>query len=375
MTRLKLSALAMVGILGTSFASAQWCDCCSECDGECSSCFSAYLDIYFLKNWNHPLFGENGEGRTYDIFSQNPSIAEISARWHRSAGGGVPFGINIDLYGGRNSDLDHFYDPAGSKYRAIKEGFISFGGGSWGVDVGKFNTWVSKESRTADHNTNYSRGLQYHYLKPVFGTGARAWFDFGSNMQLGVAGVLGWNESEDSNDDMSFGGWLRYKGEMFNAKASMYTGTEGSDDGNFGGFYGFNDPVDVNVFAFNFDFDLGERANLGFEATMMKVENFTDGTTGEANFNGYAGYFTYDWSETTTLGARFEQFEDEDGFFFNTGEKITSYTINVAWKTGDIGKVRFEYRNDSADSTLFSGSGGNEDSRTTWSVSYQVRVK
>jgi len=372
MTRLKLSALAMVGILGTSFSFAQ-CECCSDCNGECSSCFSAYLDMYFLKNWNHPIFGENGEGRTYDIFSQNPSIAEISARWHKNAGGGVPFGINIDLYGGRNSDIDHYYDPAGSKYKAVKQAYISFGGGDnrWGLDIGKFSTWMSKESRDADHNINYSRGLIYHYLQPVFHTGARLKFDINDNIELGLAGVVGWNETEESNEDLSFGGWLCYKGEKFNARAAMYTGTEGSDSGNFGGFMGYDIPVDVNAFAVNFDFKVGEKATLGFEFSSLDTDDGDfDGTQ-----SGMAGYLQYQWSEKTTLGFRFDQYEDEDGFWFNPGEKLTSYTINVDCMAGERGKVRFEYRNDSADSAIFNSDSSNEDSRTTWSVSYQVRIR
>jgi hypothetical protein len=327
--------------------------------------------MYFLKNWNHPLFGENGEGRTYDIFSQNPSIAEISARWHRRAGGGIPFGINFDLYGGRNSDLDHFYDPSGSKYKAVKQAYISFGGGenSWGLDVGKFSTWMSKESRDADHNINYSRSLQYHYMQPVYHTGARAWFNFG-NIQVGGASVLGWNETEDSNEDMSFGAWVGYKGSNFNAKATMFSGTEGSDSGDFGGFFGLDYLVDVEVFCANAEFNVGEKTKLGAEFTSMTIDDDGDYTS-----TGWAGYLQHNWSDKTTIGARFDQFEDEDGWFFNAGEKINSFTINVDCKAGDRGTVRFEYRSDSADSALFSGSSGNEDSRQTWSVSYQVRIR
>lgn len=360
MMQLRLLALSAVAVVASGAALAQ--------DELSNWKTSAYLDVSYTKNWNHPFTGFN-ELRVYDRYDDSLMLQDLTVGLSRARGNGFPFGVTLELWGGRNVNTDSELDPGGDRWENLKQGYLSFGSDRWSFDLGKFNTWMGYETRDAIDNINNSRSMSFGFLQPRYHTGGRLWFDLGNGLDAGVYAVQGWNETRDSNDELSFGAHLGLKRNKWNARVNVYSGTEGGDRPS--GFYGASSEVDVEAFEGMLWYNASDRFIFGIDATFLTADEA--GT--EYNLNGFALYGQYIWNDKWTLGARFEQVDDEDDFLFGTDEQVQGLTVNFDYNIHDNGKLRFEYRGDSADSDIFPSRSSFKDNQSTWSLSYQTRIK
>jgi len=193
--------------------------------------FGGHLDVYYMKNLNHPPTGMTNQFRKYDIFNRSPHLADFMIHARRKQGNGLPFGIHMDLAFGKNADINNAYEPAGSnRYKEFRQFYISFEpNDKWGIDIGKFEGMIGMEGSDSGSNMNYSQSFTRMFTQPDYHAGARAAFNLSDKLWVGVAGLNGWNEVEDSNDEMSFMGGFGYNGGKWNLTASGYFGTEGSN--------------------------------------------------------------------------------------------------------------------------------------------------
>lgn len=73
------------------------------------------------------------------------------------------------------------------------------------LDIGKFDSIYGVESAESQNNFNYTRGLVFWLVQPMFHTGLRASVDLNPNFWITGLVANGWNNSIDNNAGKTFG--------------------------------------------------------------------------------------------------------------------------------------------------------------------------
>lgn len=345
--------------------------------------FGFWGDFYTNKSLEHLSPGSTIFGRKYDIHNKNFQLSGAGVDIRRAPSKDLPIGFTLDLIAGDQAEIRNRFEPGGSHKQYFAQMFVDYGpaDGKWSIGYGKFNTWMGYEVDKTGDNINYSHGFVNTFTQPTYHNGG--WFkaNLSNNFDIGLYGVNGWNEVDDSNDDMSFGAHLGFKGNNWKARLNFFSGREGND-ATGGGLSFFT--CDATAIDGHVEFNVNNRLKLAAAGTWVTVED--DDSDNEAKWHGVAGYLQYKMAEKWTLGARFEQFVDEDGFRLFTildgkgggpGEiTLDSTTITIDYATSEKSKLRLEWRKDNFDADLGGGSDGIGSSfdQKTWSISWWIRL-
>lgn len=376
----KASALA-VGLFAAAAPSAFAGD--SELD---NWTFGTYLDFYYQQNQNDTDPGSLLNFRKYDVYEGTPHLADIMFRAKRKATRYLPFGITLDLAAGKNAEIDNKFEPAGyNRYKHFRQAYISFSTDEerWGIDLGKFKTWFGSESMIGMDNPNYSRSLATTVLNPTYHFGGKAHLKLSDSLDAGVYVVNGWNEVKDSNDEMAFGAHLGIKNDRWKARVNFYSGDEMNDDfvvdgliPGSGGF-GYSVPASVTAIEGLLHFNVSERVKLGINANYLDIdaETIDDGSINlDDEVTAFGASLVYDSMRNWTLGVRFESVDDDQGFRTGVEGQLQSATVTWNWKVAENSLLRFEFRADKADESVFQDGSGSSDTRNTWTIAYQFKL-
>jgi hypothetical protein len=205
--------------------------------------FRAFVDAYLNVNWNFPKPQEGTNGVTHAYDPNNGfSLAWVGVDATYPA---EPVGGTIGLRFGPSADriaASCFEGTCDSDVGLtnVKQAYASFRPGGAGspvvLDFGKFDTPYGVEVAESQDDINYTRGVVYWYLQPLFHTGLRVGWDITDELSLMGLVVNGYNNTVDNNLGKDLGLKLAYTvpradhgGPMLAVSAGYLVGPERED--------------------------------------------------------------------------------------------------------------------------------------------------
>jgi hypothetical protein len=250
----------------------------------------------------------------------------------------------------------------------LLQAFAQYATGPLTIMGGKFTTLAGAEVAQAPANANISRSLLYTNAIPVTHTGLRGVYAAGDTMKFTLGYNNGWDVLRDSNPvqaptncvgtvcadgkTIELGASLN-PSKMFGLVASYYTGEEVG-----AGAIGERTLLDLvatlnatDALSFVLNYDMGDQDN-------------GTATGGTAEWDGWAAYANYAFTDKWRGSLRLEQFDDKDGFRTGTVQELDSLTLTVGYAAAKNMDLRAEFRQDGSDSNVFTEDGTAKDSQT-----------
>jgi Putative beta-barrel porin-2, OmpL-like. bbp2 len=341
---------------------------------------SGFVDGYYQVNFNHPFGGNGSAGggagfRAFDFRDRTISLNMIELIVDKAPDASGPAGrtgYHVAVGFGDAMNVVNTFDPGngntGTSFFAhaqyLKEAYFSYLaplGKGLQIDVGKFVTPMGAEVIESKDNWNYSRGMLFTWAIPFYHFGARAKYTF--NDKAAVSGYLvnGWNNIVDNNSGKTFGFSLALTPtKKLSITPTYLTGPEESTGAfgptSTGGLVSVNSTsawrhtVDV-VVGYNATSKLSFLANADYG---RGDKTFTDNETTPFTLSpavwwtGFAGYVKYAPNDKNYVAARYEYYEDHDGFMTLSLPRIHFNTITATYQRTIASHLltRLEYRRD-----------------------------
>src|SRR5467141_963176 len=334
---------------------------------------SGFVETYYNVNFTHP--GCNAVGlRAFDFRDKSISLNMVELILDKApdaAGPAGRTGYHVALGFGDAMNVVNSSDPgngntnsrffAHSQY--LKEAYFSYlapVGKGLQVDVGKFVTPMGAEVIESKDNWNYSRGLLFTYAIPFYHFGARAKYTFNDKYNLTGFVLNGWNNIVDNNSGKTYG--FSFIGNPTKTASFIVNYLAGPEEatGTFGATSTgplvnvnktWRQTVDV-VASYNPTSKLSFLANVDYGTGDKFV---TDDTTAPPTLSpavwwaGGAGYAKYAIDANDYVAARYEYFEDHNGFMtglFIPRLHFNEFTATYQRTLSTHLLTRFEYRRD-----------------------------
>ena len=327
---------------------------------------SGLMDVYFSYNAHQPLSGVNTL-RLFDNQTNQFSLNLIDLEIVRAPREDARFGYNFTMGFGTAMNAVNGVDPGGRRFaQYLKEGYASYLsplGNGLQVDLGKFAAPVGAEVMESQNNWNYSRGLLYSYAAPFYLFGVRAKYAFNDRYSLTSYLVNGWNNVVDVYSSGKTGG-VTFEGHPTSKMAVSETwlvgrGASPADTGRR------NFSSTVVQYSVTPKLTLMANADYGHSS---RVTGFTH----PVEWSGVAGYARYQWNRDYAFAARYEYYDDRDGFTtcggcrFPTPQRVRELTTTVERQFLHRVITRLEFRHDQSDRPVFFRTG--TPVRNQWTV-------
>jgi hypothetical protein len=326
---------------------------------------SGFVDTYYQYNYNHPV-SKAVDFRAFDVRSKDISLNMIELILDKAPDpmGGLEgrTGYHVSLGFGDAMNIVNSSDPGNGNFgttkfgggfaQYLKEGYFSYlapVGKGLQVDVGKFVTPMGAEVIESKDNWNYSRGLLFTYAIPFYHFGARAKYTFNDKYNVTGFVVNGWNNIVDNNSGKTYGfSFVGNPTKKVSYTINYLAGPETTPTG------AFAPPVDAEDF-WRQTWDAVVTYNPNAKLSLMANFDYGRGdrttpvlTVSPVYWTGGALYAKYALTANDYVAARYEYFEDHDGFttgqlprtHFNEVTATYQHTLATHLLT------RFEYRRD-----------------------------
>jgi hypothetical protein len=278
-------------------------------------------------------------GRVFDNQAEQFTLHQAEIWFERASSTDSPFGFNIDVVAGDDAEKIHSLGLGESSDSFdLTQAYLSYqvpGVDGLTLKAGKFVTLHGAEVIRRSGNFHYSRALLFGYAIPFTHTGLMATYAASDVVTLTGGIVNGWDNVDDNNEDktlhamagfapsdtvsFSIGGTYGAEGASSSAKRTLVDA-----------IVTFK-PADGLTIMFNYDW--AEEEDAAFD--------------GDANWDGLAGYISYDVSDVVSLGARAEYFNDDDGVRLGAGElELWEGTVTARFKLTDSLVASLELRHD-----------------------------
>lgn len=236
----------------------------------------------------------------------------------------------------------------------VVEAYLQYATGTVMVKGGKFVTLAGAEVIDAPANSNFSRSLLFFNAIPFTHTGVRVSVAPSDALTFHVGVNNGWDIVKESASNSAGGEQADGKTVELGASATLakwaslsaayYSGDEPGTTG-----VGTRSLLDVVV-----NFPVTDALSFGLNYDMGEQEKGT-ATGNDAEWSGLAGYVNYKINDQWRIAGRLESFDDEDGFRTGTAQKYNEATVTLAYSPGQNSELRFEVRQDEADTNFFNG--------------------
>jgi hypothetical protein len=313
---------------------------------------SGFVDLYYGQNFNNPAGRTNGlrffDGATNQfglnlvelVVDKAPDASNSRTGYHVALG----FGQAMNAVNGSEPQAGLGFD------QYLKEAYFSYlapAGKGLQIDVGKFVTPHGAEVIETKDNWNYSRGILFSYAIPYYHFGARAKYTFNDKYSLTGFFVNGWNNVVDNNTGKTYGvgfGWNPNKkfGVIQNYMAGPEQNNINSSWRQLSDTVITYSPTGKLSFIVNGDYGRGDRFDDG-EGGLSKPVYWT----------GVAGYVKYAFSGNSAFSARYEYYDDHDGFTTGTAQHFNEFTTTLERVVAHHIISRFEFRRDMSNQPAF----------------------
>ena len=291
-----------------------------------------------------------------------------------------PFGYGLVVAAGSDAQKNHsfgiFRDEKdafpfrNTEWFDLQEAYVSGlvpVGSGLTLKAGKFVTLLGYEVIESPNNLNFSRGYLFTLAIPLTHTGGLASYTFTDwfNMTAGV--VLGWDDSKNVNDSVSYTGQFAFTPlKDFTATMNWIVGPEQVDPRRFDENVTRDSRRYVNAhqrYVLDFilaytgikNLTLALNVDYGHEQTEPFIRSLGTRQDHDATWWGWAAYAAYDWTDKLRTSLRQEFFRDAAGARTGSGlgTDLWSTTATIQYKIwkGLVGRV--EYRHDQSDERVF----------------------
>lgn len=319
-----------------------------------STTFSGFVDGYYGYNFDHPqiistggtvLAGNGGDrfssyrafDAPYQAFTLN--MIELIADKPPDASNSR-LGYHVALGFGNAMNVVNATDPGGLGFaQYLKEGYLSYlapVGKGLQLDFGKFVTQHGAEVIESKDNWNYSRGLLFSYAIPFYHFGLRSKYVINDKYNFSVYVVNGWNNLVNNNTSATLGlqlGWNPTK-KWTIVQNYMVGPEENNNTSNIRELWDtvvtYNATSKLSLMG-NFDYGRGDR---------------TPTVPGVVDWTGGAGYVRYAFNDRYALGARYEYYDDPQGFTTGTAQHLNEFTGTFERIIAHHLITRLEFRRD-----------------------------
>jgi hypothetical protein len=220
------------------------------------------------------------------------------------------------------------------------------------VKGGKFVTLLGYEVIDSPNNLNFSRGYLFSFAIPLTHTGGLLSYTFSEQFSMTAGVVLGWDNSRDNNDGVSFTGQFATTPlQDLAVNLNWIVGPEQNE--NKANQRAVLDLV-VNYTGLKSTI-LGLNVDYGFEQDEAFLRSLGTRQDNDARWWGVAGYVAYDVTDWFRLAFRQEFFQDQNGARTGFGNRVVYWTSTLTaqfkiWK-GLV--ARAEYRHDAASEKVY----------------------
>ncbi|HZW05319.1 MAG TPA: outer membrane beta-barrel protein [Candidatus Nitrosotalea sp.] len=311
------------------------------------------MDAYFSYNAHQPVSGVSTL-RSFDSQTNQFSLNLIELGLVKTPTDDARMGYNFTLGFGTAMNAVNGADPGGLRFaQYLKEGYASYLsplGHGLEIDFGKFVTPVGAESIESQNNWNYSRGLLFSYGAPFYLFGARAKYEFSDKYSLTGYLVNGWNNVVDIYSSGKTGGvtfqWRPSRKFGMNETWLVGRGATPADTGrrNFSSTVVQYSPSSRLALMANADYGHSSQVT-GFSRAV--------------EWSGLAGYARYQWNPRYSVAARYEYYNDRDGFTTCEAcrsplpQHVQEWTATVERRFLQRMSTRIEFRHDRSNQPVF----------------------
>ncbi len=318
---------------------------------------SGFIDGYYSFNFNRPntTDGYDQVNQLYN-FNDKTDQFELSAAKLTLSHSPDPVGAEVDFIYGRANDLINSV-PANSdgaeQLDYIEQAYLSLKppkAKGFELDFGKFVTSAGAEVIEAMNNWNYSRSLLFVNAIPYWHFGARTSMPVSKTETIGFQLVNGWNNVAKSNGGVTGVFTSAYVKPKVTWDLNYIVGPENTSTTSglrqlIDSTLLFTPPGKFNAYI-NYDYGQNRDAILGTG----------DYTTGDNDLNHWQGVAFAAHEQATAknaIAARFEYFNDPNGFQTGMAQHLVEGTFTYEYKWVEGMLMRVEYRCDASNVNYF----------------------
>lgn len=331
--------------------------------------FSGFLDGYYSYNYNRPSNSANGQVNDLYNFDDKTDQFNLEALDLTINHNPDPIGFHADLIAGRTNtlihaasekDTDNYIEQAYISYTPAKTHGSEF-------DFGQFVTSAGAEVIPAMSNWNYSRSLLFAWAIPYYHFGLRTSTPFTKTWTAGLQVVNGWNDVVANNGGVTIGLTSALTKTKYTWDLNYYTGPQNYDTQK-----GYRNLIDTTLLLtpnvkFNayINYDYGQNRSPGVTTGSGTTPAVSD------HWSGIAFAAHEQVTGKVALSARYEYFDDNQGFSTGTAQDVQEGTATYEYKWTDGLLTRVEYRHDWSDVAFFhKGDTGMVDAQSTLTVAF-----
>jgi hypothetical protein len=274
--------------------------------------FYGYLDGSYTQNFNHPANKIN-QLRIFDVNANQfrPNLAQLVLEKESKAEGNWKdrAGFRVRLNAGRDSDFVGGFNF--NNWVDIQEAYVQYvaaAGSGLNMQLGQFNSVVGYEVVESPHNPNYSRSWLFGLGQPFTTRGGRVAYEFTKQVAFSI-GAIGYINSARGNtrhdplveSALTITPSDRVKMTLYGL-AGPRPGSPGTSGGTIllvGGFMSVQATKQTSLVLESY------YANQASSSTVS--------SSGNARWNGAAGYVIHDFDQQWGVRFRAEIFEDAGG--------------------------------------------------------------
>jgi Putative beta-barrel porin-2, OmpL-like. bbp2 len=306
---------------------------------------SGLIDVYYGYNFNQPHDNLTAL-RAFDGPTNQFALNLVELTIDKAPDpGNSRMGYHVGLGFGQAMNVVNSSEYGGLGFaQYLKEAYFSYlapAGKGLQFDVGKFVTPHGAEVIETKDNWNYSRGLLFTYAIPYYHFGLRTRYAF--NDRYSVTGFLvnGWNNLVDTNTGKTAGVSFAWNPtRKLNITQNYMAGPQLT-----GGSSHLRQLSDTVI-------------TYSPTAKLSLVSNFDYGrenriATRTVFWTGAAQYIRYNINERYALAARYEYYNDHDGFTTGTAQHIHEITGTLQRLVANHLITRLEFRRDFSNRPVF----------------------
>jgi len=327
---------------------------------------SGLIDGYYGYNYNRPTVLSNGQANDLYNFNDKTDQFNLSEARLTLNHDPDPVGAHVDLFFGRANTLVNGGSHDQGDY--LEQAFVSLKppkAKGLELDFGKFVTSAGAEVIESKDNWNYSRSILFAWAIPYFHFGLRSSMPVSKVDTFGVQVVNGWNNVTASNGGVTIGLTNALVKPKYTWNVNYYVGPSNPNTQK-----GYRNLIDTTLLLtpnakFNayINYDYGQNRN-----------HFDTGEGIDESLNHWQGVafaVREQATGTSAFAARYEYFNDPNGFSTGTTQDVQEFTgtYEYKWAAGLLSRV--EIRKDWSDVDFFhKGDGGSVKGQTTATVGF-----
>lgn len=303
--------------------------------------FSGFVDGYYSFNFNRPGSQTNQLYNFDDATGFSLEAAKLTMNHDPD-----PIGAHVDLLWGRTNAFLHTSTDQTDNF--VEQAYISIKppkAKGFELDAGQFVTSAGQEVIETMNNWSYSHGILFGFAIPYYHFGLRTSMPVTKAWTAGVQVVNGWNNVVDNNGGVTIGLTSSVVKPKYTWNLNYYTGPE-----NAGTQKGYRNLIDTTLlltpnskFSWYLNYDYGQNHAPAKQPLFQH----------SPHWQGIATSARGQVTSKAALVARFEHFNDNQGFATGSTQTLDEFTATYEYKWLSGLLLRSEYRRDWSNVSFF----------------------